>query len=99
MAEAAPARPRLQRRPSRSAFPTYAGSAFRRTFRKEIMAPRRLAGMGICALAVWTASGSAAPQQESQKPAAVFRTGVELMNLSVTVTDKRGRSITDLTKD
>jgi len=30
---------------------------------------------------------------------AVFRGGVELMNLSVTVTDKKGRSVTDLTQD
>jgi hypothetical protein len=35
----------------------------------------------------------------AQEPAAVFRGGVEMMNLSVTVTDKRGRSVTDLTKD
>jgi VWFA-related protein len=34
---------------------------------------------------------------QEQTPA--FRTGVELMNLSVTVTDKRGRAITDLTPD
>ncbi len=46
------------------------------------------------ALLVWvTAYG----QEQAQPPA--FRTGVELMNLSVTVTDKRGRNVTDLTQD
>lgn len=41
----------------------------------------------------------AAPAAPSQEQAAVFRGGVELMNLSVTATDKRGRSVTDLTRD
>jgi len=41
-------------------------------------------------------TGSLAAAQE-QSP--TFRTGVELMNLSVTVTDKRGRSVTDLTEN
>jgi Ca-activated chloride channel family protein len=56
----------------------------------------------VTTLAVWTAASFAqqpaapAPGQE-QTPA--FRTGVELMNLSITVTDKRGRTVTDLTRD
>ena len=61
--------------------------------------------VGMCAVAAWTVTVSGAQQESprpvpaSQKPAAVFRGGVELMNLSVTVTDKRGRTVTDLTKD
>ena len=60
--------------------------------------------VGTCVVAASVVSALAAPQgpqapaapQESQP---VFRGGVEMMNLSVTVTDKRGRSVTDLTKD
>jgi VWFA-related protein len=55
----------------------------------------RLLALGA-PLLVWTVSAAPAARQE-QTPA--FRTGVELMNLSVTVTDKRGRTITDLTQD
>ena len=39
--------------------------------------------------------GPAPPQEDPPK----FRRGVELMNLSITVTDKRGRPVTDLTRD
>jgi Ca-activated chloride channel homolog len=55
----------------------------------------RLLALGA-PLLVWTVSAAPAARQE-QTPA--FRTGVELMNLSVTVTDKRGRTVTDLTQD
>ena len=41
---------------------------------------------------------AAAPAQEPA-PSPTFRSGVEVMNLSVTVTDKRGRPVTDLTQD
>lgn len=52
-------------------------------------------------LAVWAlASGLVIAQQPTaQEQAPSFRTGVELMNLSVTVTDKRGRTVTDLKQD
>ena len=46
------------------------------------------------ALVIWAPAHG---QEQTQPPA--FRTGVELMNLSVTVTDKRGRNVTDLTQD
>ena len=43
-----------------------------------------------------TGATSLVTAQQQQQPS--FRSGVELMNLSVTVTDKRGRAITDLTQ-
>jgi VWFA-related protein len=57
--------------------------------------------LAIAAAIVVAATGAtslvtAQQQQPPQQPA--FRSGVELMNLSVTVTDKRGRAITDLTQ-
>ena len=52
----------------------------------------------VVATALVIAQQPAAPASgQEQTPA--FRSGVELMNLSVTVTDKRGRAITDLTQD
>lgn len=48
--------------------------------------------------AVGTAFGLAL-SGAAQEPTGVFRGGVEMLNLSVTVTDRRGRSVTDLTKD
>ena len=55
-------------------------------------------------LAAWAACAGLLMAQQPATPAgadqtAVFRGGVELMNLSVTVTDKKGRSVTDLTQD
>ena len=51
----------------------------------------------LIAIALVLGVASAHSQEQTQPPA--FRTGVELMNLSVTVTDKRGRNVTDLTQD
>ena len=65
------------------------------------------------ALASWMAGGRAAPGPETapqagQRPAqagepdnpdAVFRAGVQLINVSATVTDARGRFVDGLTKD
>jgi Ca-activated chloride channel family protein len=65
----------------------------------------------VTTLAVLSAVAAtpAAPQQQPQAPGdkpaeaaqapPVFRGGVELVSLSVTVTDKNGRPVTDLTKD
>ena len=39
------------------------------------------------------------PKPESQGAAPVFKSEVELVNLSVTVTDKNGKSVTNLTKE
>ena len=56
-------------------------------------------------LATWGAWTGILMAQQPPAPAAapdqtaVFRGGVDLLNLSVTVTDKKGRSVTDLTQD
>lgn len=53
----------------------------------------------LAALAAVPVLPLAQVQEPPAQPAPVFRGGVELMNLSVTVTDKRGRNVTDLTRD
>jgi VWFA-related protein len=63
--------------------------------------------IGLVVLAAWSMSGSAAFQDPNptQKPAAgqeappVFRGGVEMVNLSVMVTDKNGRNVNGLKKE
>ncbi|HZM52531.1 MAG TPA: VWA domain-containing protein [Vicinamibacteria bacterium] len=57
----------------------------------------RLAAPGLLALLV-LASGSALRAQGPPRPP-VFGTGIEVINLNVSVTDARGRYITDLTKN
>jgi len=69
------------------------------------MRVRLLTVAAAASTAAWTAlvvaQQAAAPAVPAgaQEPTPVFRSGVEVMNLSVTVTDKRGRPITDLTQD
>jgi len=57
----------------------------------------RVAAPGLLALLV-LASGSALRAQGPPRPP-VFGTGIEVINLNVSVTDARGRYITDLTKN
>ena len=57
----------------------------------------RVAAPGLFALLV-LASGSALRAQGPPRPP-VFGTGIEVINLNVSVTDARGRYITDLTKN
>ena len=57
----------------------------------------RLAAPGLLALLV-LASGSGLRAQGPPRPP-VFGTGIEVINLNVSVTDARGRYITDLTKN
>ena len=56
----------------------------------------RLLAIGAALVVAATGATSLVAGEQQQQPS--FRSGVELMNLSVTVTDKRGRSITDLTQ-
>jgi len=58
---------------------------------------KRVAAPGLLALLV-LASGSALRAQGPPRPP-VFGTGIEVINLNVSVTDARGRYITDLTKN
>jgi Ca-activated chloride channel family protein len=58
----------------------------------------RVAAAGLLALLV-LASGSALRAQGPPRPPPVFGTGIEVINLNVSVTDARGRYITDLTKN
>jgi Ca-activated chloride channel family protein len=55
---------------------------------------RLLAAIGITALCASAVTSARRPQQVP-----VFRGGVDLVNTSVTVTDKRGKLVTDLTAD
>jgi Ca-activated chloride channel family protein len=58
----------------------------------------RVAAPSLLALAL-LASGSALRAQGPPRPPPVFGTGIEVINLNVSVTDARGRYITDLTKN
>jgi Ca-activated chloride channel homolog len=58
----------------------------------------RVAATGLLALLV-LASGAALRAQGPPRPPPVFGTGIEVINLNVSVTDARGRYITDLTKN
>jgi Ca-activated chloride channel family protein len=65
------------------------------------------ASVGAAIIAVWTLASSATPLNpvREQRPSGrgqtgpVFRSGVEVTTLSVTVTGKNGRPVTDLTRD
>ena len=58
----------------------------------------RVAAPSLLALAL-LASGSALRAQGPPRPPPVFGTGIEVINLNVSVTDARGRYVTDLTKN
>jgi VWFA-related protein len=55
--------------------------------------------MAVVAAAVVTATGSAQHLPEPQQPPARFRTDVALVNVTVTVTDRDGRFVPNLTRD
>ena len=66
----------------------------------------RGSGLGGLALAVAIVLGAGSPaagggpqQQEEDPPAFRFRTGVALINVTATVTDRRGRFVADLDRD
>jgi Ca-activated chloride channel family protein len=64
----------------------------------ESVTPRRaVAALSLAAAVPLLAAGQQRP--ESTDPAFVFRTGVELINVTATVTDPRGRFVSGLTKD
>ncbi len=53
-------------------------------------------GFLVAGIAVLTASSSAKATEDRQEKPQVFRAGVELVSLNVTVTDSQGRYVTDL---
>ena len=59
---------------------------------------RRLIGLVIACVAAWLAAPHALPRPSAQQ-IPVFRGGVDLVNLGVTVTDRKGNLIGDLTQD
>ena len=60
---------------------------------------RVLAALSLATLVPLVLAGQQRPEAEPDDPAFVFRTGVELINITATVTDARGRFVGGLTKD
>ena len=63
------------------------------------MTRRVLAALSLAAVVPLVVAGQQRPEQEPDDRAFVFRSGVELINVTATVTDARGRFVSGLTKD
>ena len=61
------------------------------------MTRRALAALSLAVAVPLVVAGQQRPEPDD--PAFVFRTGVELINVTATVTDARGRFVGGLTKD
>ena len=66
---------------------------------KVTMARRVLAALSLAAVVPLVVAGQQRPEQEPDDRALVFRGGIELINVTATVTDARGRFVSGLTKD
>jgi len=60
---------------------------------------RPLAGVSVVAVVLGILLGSNAPGRAATQQVPVFRGGVDLVNVGVTVTDRKGNLVTDLTVD
>jgi len=60
---------------------------------------RPLAGVSVVAVVLGILLGSNAPGRAAAQQVPVFRGGVDLVNVGVTVTDRKGNLVTDLTVD
>ena len=69
------------------------------TVTKMTMTRRVLAALSLAAVVPLVVAGQQRPEQAPDDRALVFRGGIELINVTATVTDARGRFVSGLTKD
>ena len=69
------------------------------TVTKVTMTRRVLAALSLAAVVPLVVAGQQRPEQEPDDRVLVFRGGIELINVTATVTDARGRFVSGLTKD